>query len=164
MDATLERLFHHMAWANQSLFEHLAGLPEDALTVTQPQSQWSVGEIVAHIVNASRAYCVRLEGQPRPEPLEPARSHADLEAMRAICADVDARLLVQAANSEGTVTFTYDGEQITRKRVTLLSQSIHHATEHRVHIADALAAAGTDVVDLDEMDLWSYGEKVGGGA
>jgi uncharacterized damage-inducible protein DinB len=164
MDASLERLYDHMAWANRNLFSQLLELPESALAVTQPQSQWSVGEIVVHIVNASRAYCVRLEGQPRPEPFEPVRTHEELRQLADVCADVDARLKVQAADSEGTVTFTYDGQQITRKRMTLVSQSIHHATEHRVHIADALAAAGTDVIDLDEMDLWSYGEKVGGGA
>lgn len=164
MDPTLEQLFKHMAWANQELLTHLKQLPESALTITQVQSQWSVGEMVTHIIGATRGYLARLEGQERPTPLEPATSHADLETLTAIASDVDARMLTQAANGEGNVSFVFDGQQITRKRVTLLAQTIHHATEHRAHIADALAAAGHDVVDLDEMDLWSYGEKVEGGA
>lgn len=164
MDLTLEHLFKHMAWANQVLIAHLKALPESSLATTQVQSQWSVGEMITHIVGASRSYVARLEGKDRPAPLEPARTHADLDELAAIAADVDARMLVQAASGEGTITFTFEGEQITRKRVTILAQTIHHATEHRAHIADALAAAGHDVVDLDEMDLWSYGEKVAGGA
>lgn len=164
MDPTLERLYVHMAWANQEILKHLRALPESALSITQVQSQWSVGEMITHIIGASRSYLARLEGKDRPAPLEPAKTHADLDALVTLIADVDAGLLVQAANGEGVVTFMYEGEQISRKRVTILAQVIHHATEHRAHIADALAAAGQDVVDLDEMDLWSYGEKVAGGA
>jgi uncharacterized damage-inducible protein DinB len=37
-----------------------------------------------------------------------------------------------------------------------LSQSIHHATEHRAQLASALEAKGFKPLDLDELDLWSY--------
>jgi uncharacterized damage-inducible protein DinB len=165
MDATSERLFKHMAFANAELFVHLKSLPESALTITQPQSDWSVGEIVKHIVGASGAYLALLEGEPRPADRSPVLTHADLDRAAQDAADYDARFLVQAENAEGKVTFTtLEGETVTRWRSTILAQAIHHATEHRAHIADALAAAGHDVVDLDDMDIWSYGERVGGGA
>ena len=45
---------------------------------------------------------------------------------------------------------------VKRWRSTILSQSIHHATEHRAQIASALEAKGFKPVDLDELDLWAY--------
>ena len=39
--------------------------------------------------------------------------------------------------------------------------AIHHATEHRAQIAGALAAHGIDAIDLDELDLWAFGDAEG---
>jgi uncharacterized damage-inducible protein DinB len=49
-----------------------------------------------------------------------------------------------------------EGEQVKRWRSTILSQAIHHATEHRAQIASALEAKGFDPVNLDDLDLWSF--------
>jgi hypothetical protein len=35
-------------------------------------------------------------------------------------------------------------------------QAIHHASEHRAQISDILAANNLDVLNLDEIDLWSF--------
>jgi uncharacterized damage-inducible protein DinB len=45
---------------------------------------------------------------------------------------------------------------VKRWRSTILSQAIHHATEHRAQFAAALEAKGFTPLDLDEIDLWSY--------
>ena len=45
---------------------------------------------------------------------------------------------------------------VKRWRSTILSQSIHHATEHRAQLASALEAKGFKPVDLDELDLWAF--------
>ncbi|MFM8937646.1 MAG: hypothetical protein ACKOF0_01350, partial [Actinomycetota bacterium] len=50
----------------------------------------------------------------------------------------------------------YSGNLVKRWRSTILSQAIHHATEHRAQIASALEAKGFKPVDLDELDLWSF--------
>jgi hypothetical protein len=55
-------------------------------------------------------------------------------------------------------------ENPTRARSTVLAQAIHHATEHRAQIAGALAAHGIDALDLDELDVWAYGDAEGLGA
>jgi uncharacterized damage-inducible protein DinB len=49
-----------------------------------------------------------------------------------------------------------DNGKFQRLRSTVLSQAIHHATEHRAQIASALEAKGFKPVDLDEIDLWAY--------
>lgn len=165
MDATTERLFKQMAFANAELLKTIKTLPESALTITQPQSDWSVGQMIAHIIGAARSYLARLEERPRPEPLVPAATHADIDAYAAMIAEADAGFLVQAKNASGAVTFVnVEGATVTVDRATLLAQTIHHATEHRAHIADALAAAGHDVIDLDAMDIWSFVERTGAGS
>jgi uncharacterized damage-inducible protein DinB len=50
----------------------------------------------------------------------------------------------------------YSGNLVKRWRSTILSQAIHHATEHRAQFAAALEAKGFTPLDLDEIDLWSY--------
>ena len=49
-------------------------------------------------------------------------------------------------------------------RSTIVGQAIHHATEHRAQIAAALATNGIDAIDLDELDVWAYGDAEGLGA
>ena len=50
---------------------------------------------------------------------------------------------------------------VKRWRSTILSQAIHHATEHRAQIASALEAKGFTPVNLDDLDLWSYEIETG---
>jgi uncharacterized damage-inducible protein DinB len=50
----------------------------------------------------------------------------------------------------------YSDNMVKRWRSTILSQSIHHATEHRAQIASALEAKGFKPMDLDELDLWAF--------
>jgi len=49
-----------------------------------------------------------------------------------------------------------DGRKFQRLRSTVLSQAIHHATEHRTHIASALEAKGFEPIYLDDISLWDY--------
>jgi hypothetical protein len=50
----------------------------------------------------------------------------------------------------------YSGNLVRRWRSTILSQAIHHATEHRAQIAEAIGAQEFVRLNLDNMDLWSY--------
>jgi len=56
---------------------------------------------------------------------------------------------------------TSEGQLIQRWRSTILSQAIHHATEHRAQIASALEAKGFTPINLDDLDLWEF-EKTNG--
>ena len=162
-DPTLDRLLRHMAWANASLFEGLAGLPDESLAVAAPRNEWPVGRILAHLVDAADRYAARLEGVPRPADTEPPTTGAEVAAQAARCAAIDARLRVQAAVPDGPSP-SPDPANPGRARSTVLAQAIHHATEHRAQIAGALATNGIDAVDLDALDLWAYGDAEGLGA
>ena len=162
-DPALDRLLRHMAWANAALFARVAELPDETLALASPGNEWTVARIADHLETAAERYAVRLEGGPRPEGATPPRTAAEVSELAARCAAHDARIRAQAALPDGQAGYSDPGAE-TRARSTILGQAIHHATEHRAQIAGALATNGMDVIDLDALDLWAYGEAEGLGA
>ncbi len=161
-DPIIDRLFRHLAWADSLLIDAVAALPDAALEFAAPGSDaWGAGRILAHYVGAAGIYATRLEGVAAPlRPASPTNA-AEVRAIGSLCADYDARLRVQAALPDGTCTYVREGQTFTRARSTLVTQAIHHATEHRAQIAGALAAHGVQAIDLDALDLWSFGDAEG---
>ena len=53
-------------------------------------------------------------------------------------------------------TFIRYGEEVSYLTTSIMAQFVHHATEHRAQIADILAANNMDVINLDDIDLWSF--------
>jgi uncharacterized damage-inducible protein DinB len=159
-DPTLDRLLRHMAWANAQLIARLAEQPDDALSLTAPNNEWSAGRILAHLVNAAGGYAARLEGVRRPPDVDLLASAAELAAAADRLAGFDARLRAQATEPDIRLRHA-DAARPLRARSTILAQAIHHATEHRAQIAGALATNGNNAIDLDAIDLWQYGDTEG---
>lgn len=160
MDATLDRLYRHMAWANQSVLNSLAQLEPEYLHLTAPGSEWSIARIAHHLVDAQRWYVWRVardECDDSPVPEHPA----DIMELAALVAVADRRLHEEALLPEGMTEYEREGKTIVRARSTILAQAIHHATEHRAQIADTLAAHGIHAIDLDDLDVWSFGTAEG---
>jgi uncharacterized damage-inducible protein DinB len=151
-----------MAWANQKTIEHLQTLPEDSLKAFARNPEWFAGEIVYHIVDSADHYAYRISGipaltQPGDPCIDEVKSIADLARLKEQAAKVDAMLLDCVKLEDIQLEFVNaEGEQVKRWRSTILSQAIHHATEHRAQIASALEAKGFDPVNLDDLDLWSF--------
>jgi uncharacterized damage-inducible protein DinB len=162
-DPTLDRLLRHMAWANAALMARLGELTDEALALTAPRNEWSAARILDHLVSAAGGYANRLEGKPRAETPAPTTSISQLAGLAARCAEYDARLRAQAALPDGPAAYA-GTDEIARARSTVLGQAIHHATEHRAQIAGALATNGLNGIDLDELDVWGYGDAEGLGA
>ena len=165
MTIELNRLLAHMAWANQKTFEHLQTLPEDSLKAFATNPEWFVAEIIHHIVDSADAYAFRITGK---HPQLPGDSIpeigviADLAVIAKQAAAIDAALLEAVSLDDEQLEFTnYSGNLVKRWRSTILSQAIHHATEHRAQIASALEAKGFTPVNLDDLDLWSYEIETG---
>jgi uncharacterized damage-inducible protein DinB len=167
MTIALDRLLAHMAWANQKTIEHLQMLPEDSLKAFATNPEWFVGEIVYHIVDSSDHYAFRISGtpaltQPGAPCIDDVRVIADLARLKEQAATVDAMLLDCVKLEDVQLEFVNaEGDQVKRWRSTILSQAIHHATEHRAQIASALEAKGFTPVNLDDLDLWSYKKSQG---
>ena len=159
MTISLERLLRHMAWANQKTIEHLQTLPEDSLKSYATNPEWKVAEILRHIVESANFYAFRITGNfpANVDKNEAQPTRDDLESLREKARAVDQALLECEKLEDVEVEFVRNnGEKVKRWRSTILSQAIHHATEHRAQIASALEAKGFAPVDLDELDLWSY--------
>ena len=158
---TLDRLFRHMAWANQLLMQQLQEIPADALTWSSEEKEWTVGAIVEHFVRSAGFYAARVSGDEFPSGFGLPSTHHDLVVLAQRCAGFDAQLRELGAMPDGIATFVRDGRTIHRARSTILGQSIHHATEHRAQIADICSLHGKRAIDLDDMDVWAYSDAEG---
>lgn len=162
MTIGLERLLKHMVWANQRTIEHLESLPVEALKAFATNPDWFVAEILHHIVDSGDHYAYRISGvavltKPGEPCIADVESLSDLTRIKDQAATVDAALLECVKLDDIQLEFeNYSGNLVKRWRSTILSQAIHHATEHRAQLAAALEARGFAPVDLDELDLWSY--------
>ena len=165
MTIELNRLLAHMAWANQKTFEHLQTLPEDSLKAFATNPEWFVAEIIHHIVDSADAYAFRITGKYPQLPgdsIPEIGVIADLAVIAKQAAAIDAALLEAVSLDDEQLEFTnYSGNLVKRWRSTILSQAIHHATEHRAQIASALEAKGFTPVNLDDLDLWSFEIETG---
>ena len=167
MTIELNRLLAHMAWANQKTIEHLQTLPEDSIKAFATNPEWFVAEIAHHIVDSADHYAFRISGkpaltQPGDECIDDVNVIADLARLKEQAAKVDAMLLDCVKLEEVQIEFlNYEDKLVKRWRSTILSQAIHHATEHRAQIASALEAKGFTPVNLDDLDLWSYEIETG---
>ena len=167
MTIGLDRLLRHMGWANQKTIAHLESLSAESLMAFATNSEWFVAEILHHIVDSADHYAFRISGKPAlslpGEPcIDDVKQISDLARIKEQAAIVDAALLECVKLDDVQLEFeNYEGKLVKRWRSTILSQAIHHATEHRAQIASALEARGFVAVDLDELDLWSYEIETG---
>ena len=163
----MDRLLAHMAWANQKTISHLQTLPQESLASFATNSEWHVAEIIHHIVDSGDHYAFRISGIPahtKPgEPgIEDVKEIADLARIKEQAVIVDKALLECVKLDDIQIEFkNYSGNMVKRWRSTILSQAIHHATEHRAQLASALEAKGFKPVDLDELDLWAFEIETG---
>ena len=162
MTISLDRLLLHMAWANQKTIAYLQTLPDESLAAFATNPEWHVAEIIYHIVDSADHYAFRISGtpvltQPGEPCIEPVKSIADLGRLKDQAEIVDKALLECVKLEDIKLEFVNgEGDLVNRWRSTILSQAVHHATEHRAQIASALEAKGLTPPDLDDLDLWSY--------
>ncbi|CAN2180964.1 DNA damage-inducible protein DinB [Candidatus Nanopelagicaceae bacterium] len=172
MDA--EKLLKHMAWANEQIYTKVAALPDEALKSFAVNPQWSAAEIVRHINSSATWYGWRLldksefteaqsaqwqEKLDRTE-IQPASSK-DVIGILEQLKDADKVLLEAARLPEGVVLREDNGKIISRARSTVISQAVHHATEHRAQLISALEAGGFTSINLDDYDLWAFSSQFG---
>jgi len=167
MAISMNRMLGHMAWANAKTITHLQTLPEEALSAFATNPDWHVAEIIHHIVDSGDHYAFRISGipaltQPDDPCIEDVKAIADLARLKEQAAIVD-KALLECVNLDDIQieVMNYEDKLVKRWRSTILSQSIHHATEHRAQLASALEAKGFKPVDLDAIDLWAYERETG---
>jgi uncharacterized damage-inducible protein DinB len=152
----VERSFKHMAWANAQMFSILKGLPDEAINFSAWNPDWTVGKIAHHIVIAEGRLISRITNQAAPAENDAPTTAEGIGELIAICAERDAQLLSLIHTPDEMRTFVRYGNEVEFLTSTILVQAVHHASEHRAQISDILAANKMDLLNLDEIDLWSF--------
>ena len=155
MTISMDQILKHMAWANQSVYSQIATLPDEALTAYAINPEWHVGEILRHIASSADWYGYRLTGR-QYEDFDAPTTMAGLKEIAAKLVRFDADLLEYSKDPDGDVQIVRDGVTKIWKRSTIISQAVHHATEHRAQAVSALEAKGFMSVNLDDYDVWAY--------
>ena len=145
-----------MAWANAQMFSILKGLPDEAINFSAWNPDWTVGKIAHHIVIAEGRLISRILKQPSPAESDAPTTAEGIGELIAICTERDAQLLSLIHTPDEMRTFVRYGNEVEFLTSTILVQAVHHASEHRAQISDILAANKMDVLNLDEIDLWSF--------
>ena len=152
----MERSFKHMAWANKQMLSILHRLPDEVINFSAWNPDWTVGTIAHHIVIAEGRLISRITQQPAPIEFDPPKSTSGISELISVCAERDEQLLSLIDTPDEQRSFVRYGKEVTFLTSTILVQAVHHASEHRAQISDILAANKMDVLNLDEIDVWSF--------
>ena len=169
-----DKLLKHMAWANEQVYSKVSALPDEALKTFAVNPEWTAAEILRHINSSATWYGWRLLDKSGFTPEESAAWQEKLdrtEIQPVVAHDVlgileqlkraDNVLLEASHLPEGVVIREFEGKIISRARSTVISQAVHHATEHRAQLISALEAGGFTSINLDDYDLWAFSSQFG---
>ena len=102
MNLLVDRMFRHMAWANNYVFDRMAELSDADLQLTAPNDDWTAVSILEHLTGSR--YADLLDGLGYTETVVPTNS-AEIRALKELSAGFDARLRKSAQEYEGFVEF-----------------------------------------------------------
>ena len=152
---SIERSLRHMAWANQQVFNAVMELPWNALGSYVSNPEWIAGRIMYHIVEGG-TWFVHCLGIQHWDELPIPESMDDMRALSAKLGEYDALMVAAAELDDELLTFADEDGPRQAWRSMLLAQAVHHATEHRAQLIDALEARGHSPIALDDVDLWHF--------
>jgi uncharacterized damage-inducible protein DinB len=151
---SLEKSLRQMAWADQKLFEHLLGLPDEAWRAKVVEGEWPVYSYLFHLVASADWYAFELGAKlhftKEPESIDEVRT------LGPIWRELDNFLIEECFKDDEELTYVEDGKEFRALRSTVLSQAVIHAVEHRIHIATALNLAGYELPNLEDFSVWGY--------
>jgi uncharacterized damage-inducible protein DinB len=145
MRAHLERLFRHMAWADQRVLELLAGIPEDP----RPEPR----RLFSHTLAAERVWMLRLRGEDSSvQPIWPMYALDELAELARRNREEYARYLEGCDDASLAAQVEYRNTQGTTFRTAVSDILLHvflHGAYHRGQIAAAVRGAGQEPVNTD---------------
>jgi uncharacterized damage-inducible protein DinB len=160
------RQLRHDIWATEKLIAHSRTLTDAQLELTAPGTYGTIRRTLEHIVAADTRYLRRI-GQVVVDP--PFREDHDvpLDEIAALLAKVKAAVERVFAGNE------FDPDRVVTDSVTqrapgkppieleswmMVTQFVHHGSDHRAHIGTTLGAHG---LDTPGVDVWAYGWEIG---
>ena len=155
MTISTNRLLRHMSWANQRVFSSIQSLPIEALDSYIVNPDWSAKHILQHIVSGSDWFAYWLTGADWHDIKLP-HAMSEVAEIAQLLEKFDAVAIGESEKTDEFITRDVEGKLVTNLRSTVLSQTVHHATEHRAQLIDALECKGFKPINLDDIDLWHF--------
>ena len=160
------RQLRHDVWATRTLIEHCRSLSDAQLDLSAPGTYGTIRRTLEHIVGGDTRYLARL-GVVVVDP--PFREDHDvpLDEIASLHEKVIGGVEQLFAGSE----FEPDRLIIdARRRVptdpplaieawVMVTQFVHHGSDHRAHIGTILGANG---LEAPALDVWAYAREIGG--
>lgn len=144
-----------MAWANQRVYAAVSKLPDEALGAYIVNPKWTASEILRHIVGGATWYVYCLGIADWQETVQPTTMR-DVDVLAGQLAGFDAQILTAVDLPDAPLTFGDEHGKRTALRSTIIAQTVHHATEHRAQLIDALESRGFAPINLDDIDVWAF--------
>ena len=154
---TLENSLRHLAWSNQKFFSLFGEMPEEVFSLRSAENEWSIGELLVHVIDAQRWFKYCLEGGvewtlPKLKPI--TNASIALEYLP-VLADLDVIFLDHLGLKDEEIIFHAGGITKSEMRSFILSQPAIHMSEHKGEIATILKQHGFHI-NLNGLDVRSY--------
>tara|TARA_B100001057_G_scaffold297626_1_gene297892 strand:- start:1759 stop:2244 length:486 start_codon:yes stop_codon:yes gene_type:complete len=158
---SVEVLLKHMAWSNQEIYKEVKKLGNEVLDYYVIDPEWTVRNILIHIVGAGHLYGQRLDGDSFSAfKLENDADDLLIDQLLIELKRIDNGLIKYANVEDGDLTYmTTQGER-TSKISTIISQMIFHAAEHRAQLVAALDKHNIREINLDHYSVFAYIETL----
>ena len=151
----LTTMFKHHAWSNLVMIDFLAGLTDEQLNFTVPGTYASSLDTIRHLISSDADYVRIIPDTPEVPQYAQDGPFEGWDKLRDVAVAADAALIAYVDGLTDDLYFVDidDGVEYTLARSILLSQIIHHATEHRSQIRTTLSTHG---VTPPEISLWAW--------
>ena len=151
---TVQTLFQHHLWANDTIFEVCSKLSDEQLDSQIIGTYGTIRDTLEHIARAERSYLHRLRtGQRYPGPSDQGKH--TVEELHEMVQKSGAGLIEIAPKIQphDMVDVDWDDEMIPIPAAIILTQAINHASEHREQIKVMLSHMG---IQPPEVDGWMF--------
>ena len=154
----LADLFRHNLWANLTLIDLCATLPDDVLGSDVRGTYGGIRETLNHMVGAEERYLTALVAEPERRNPTLEETAPDLTTLRKHGRQSGEAFVDYAGTVEGNpiLDVTWHGQAYRMPAALFLVQAINHATEHRTQIKTALTQAG---ITPPELDGWTWDDE-----
>lgn len=148
-------MYRHHRWSNRVLIDFLSGLDESQLALTVAGTYGSPLATIRHVVSSDADYVRIIPDAPEVVQLDDRDPWGGWEELRSVAWEADTALIeyVEGRTEDAFFVDVDDGTAFDLLTSFLLTQIIHHATDHRAQIGMTLSAHGIEAPDLS---VWSW--------
>jgi uncharacterized damage-inducible protein DinB len=150
------RQMRHDVWATEKLLEHCRTLRLEQLELTVPGTYGTIRKTLIHIVGADERYLSRFRTPCDSMLHEDRNADARLDEIASHLPHVREGVegLFAGSGFDPDLVIRDERRKLMVTAWVLLTQFVHHGSDHRAHIATILGANG---LPTPEIDVWAYG-------